>query len=411
MGSTSIESVDLGHSLNQFHPGFQDILIGQNAFYLQNDYLQKTQRDFAQTKLLPPDPNCTWNTERKAILIAKQILSVIIFPVVLLHALATKVVLWSTSNSKSHSKNYANALRSEISIDSTRWKYKRFTLAVDGYKIDTVIMGTNGTLDKGKWVLGSFGGCYEERIGPNSDFTAMLGDLHSNAIVFNPPGIGASPGLLSRRTMEKAHRAILTFLEDKEKGIGAKQIIGFGHSIGANIQAGALKTHERKRGIQCVFVKTMPFSSISTAASLLFTKKTANKCLEKVGKCLERVAKIFWWEGDSVESSKNLPAPEIIVQSANVKQCANLAETRGLPRLTRKNTGRLKNNTQSGLIKDDEKVKPEASLAKALLEDPDLDRQYKNKVFLGVSERHHDPLTDETRTKLVSTIETMLLQA
>lgn len=408
--SADFGSVDLEFSISQFSPGFQqENLDGNLPFYLQEDYIVKTTRELAQTKRLPSDPNCTWNTEHKAVFVAKQIFSVFIFPIVLLHALATRVVLWSASNSKNPSKNHLNALRSAIPIDTNRWKYKRFTLAVDGYEIDTVIMGMNSTLDKGRWVLGSFGACYEEKIAPDSDFSCMVRDLNSNAIVFNCPGMGASSGLLSRRAMEKAYRAILTFLEDRDKGIGATQIIGYGHSIGATIQASALNKRELKPEIKYVFVKSMPFSRISTAVSLLFAK-TPNKCLEKIGKCLEKVAKIFGWNGDSVVSSKKLQAPEIIVQSANVNECQDLAGS-GQPRLRRSKTGLVKNNTQSELIKDDGKVKPAASLAKALLEDPEENWANNNKVFLGVPEGHHEPLSNGSRQKLVSTIENMLLKA
>lgn len=51
---------------------FQDILSGEKAFYDQPDYLEATERDFSQRTALPV--SYTWNTEHKAITIAKQIL-------------------------------------------------------------------------------------------------------------------------------------------------------------------------------------------------------------------------------------------------------------------------------------------------------------------------------------------------
>ena len=74
----------------------------------------------------------------------------------------------------------------------------------------------------------------------------------------------------------------------------------------------------------------------------------------------------------SVESSKQLKAPEIIMQTANVKWYEEL-------------------NDSSKII-DDKVISANASLAKALLDDKQC--PMKNKVFIGMHESHNRGLED-----------------
>jgi hypothetical protein len=149
-------------------------------------------------------------------------------------------------------------------------------------------------------------------------------------------------------------------LEDQNNGIGAKEIIGYGHSIGSGVQSDALKTHELKKDIKYVFVKSRTFSDLSTVASTLASKP------------LGFLVKMLGWNMDCVESSKNLQAPEIIMQTANVKKYEELKD--------------------SSKIINDGIITANASLAKALLEDNQYPR--KNKVFIGMRETHNAGLKD-----------------
>lgn len=350
---------------NQPHPAsFKDILNGDKAFYNQSDYLDVTQRDFAQNKSLPL--KYTWNTENKIIRIAKKMFSIIIFPIgiyTLLHALVAKVALLPASSPScmGHDENYANNSRLAISLDG-EWKYKRITLEVDGYKIDATIVGKASTLNNGRWVLPSNGNgeFYEDHLSWCDGFKRILTEVNSNAIVFNYPGVGASSGLPNRQAMAKAYRAMLNLLEDRENGIGAKEIIGYGHSIGGGVQSDALKTHKLKNDIKYVFVKSRTFSDLSATASILINKP------------IGFLVKILGWNMDSVESSKKLKAPEIILQTANVKEYEELKD--------------------SSKIINDGVIPANASLAKALLEDNKCPKQ--NKVFIGMREGHNHGLTD-----------------
>lgn len=364
-------SYNLPHSAS-----FRDTLSGDKVFYNQTDYLEATKRDFDQNKPLPV--NYTWNTENKIIRIVKQIFSIIIFPIgiyKLLHTLAGKVALLPASSPSlmGYPKNHANDSRSNISLDG-EWKYKRITVEVDGYKIDATIVGKASTLNNGRWMLASNGNgeFYEDKLSDNHDFKQILSEINGNAIVFNYPGVGASSGLPNRQAMAKAYRAMLNLLEDQKNGIGAKEIIGYGHSIGGGVQGDALKTHELKKDVKYVFVKSRTFSDLSTTASILTSKP------------LGFLVKMLGWNMDSVESSKKLQAPEIIMQTAKVRGYEEL-------------------NDSSKII-DDGVIPANASLAKALLEDNKCPKQ--NKVFIGMQEQHNDGLNDPSF--LAKKIETLL---
>lgn len=354
---------------------FPEILDGPKAFYNQSDYLEATKRDFSQKNRLPV--NYTWNTEHKVIRIIKQIFSAIFFPIIiykLIHALAGKAILPSSNRSRlEYSKNDIHCSRSNISLNG-EWKYKRITVEVDGYKIDAAIVGKISTLGNGRWVLASNGNgeTYEDKLCYNRDFKEILSEIKGNAIVFNYPGVGASSGRANRQAMTKAYRAILTFLEDKKKGVGTKEFIGYGHSMGGAVQGDALKTHQLKKDVKYVFIKSRTFSDLSTLVSIL------------INKLFGLLIKILGWNISSVESSKKLQAPEIILQSARVKDYKEL--------------------TDSSKIIYDGVIPAEASLAKALLDDPKCPK--KNKIIIGMKEQHNDALIKPSF--LAQKIETLL---
>jgi len=340
---------------------FSDILSGKNAFYNASDYLESTQRDFAATSL---PVTYSWETESKTTRISKQILSTVIFPVGIfksLHSLAGKIALLPASNPglMGYPPNHATESRLNITLNG-EWKYKRINIDVNGYKIDAIIVGKDSTLGNGRWVLPSLGNgefC-EDKLAYGDDFTQLLTEVNGNAVVFNYPGVGASSGLPNREAMAKAYRAILTFLEDKKKGVGAREIIGYGHSIGGGVQGDALKTHKLKKDIQYVFVKSRTFSTLKIEASVLTNSP------------LGFLVKALGWNMDSVESSKELQVPEIIMQTARVKSYEELAD--------------------SSKIIDDGVIPAKASLAKALLDDNQCPKD--RKLFIGMPEHHNDGL-------------------
>ncbi|MBS4167980.1 CPn0927/CPn0928 family alpha/beta hydrolase fold protein [Parachlamydia sp. AcF125] len=342
---------------------FKKLLGGRKAFYEQPDYVERTRQDLTQTRSLPV--HYTWSSENKIVRIAKQIFAILFFPLgihQLLHNFMGKIALVPSSSPQllRYSKNYANSVRSHIPL-TDKWKFKRITIQVDGYKIDAMIAGTASTLNNGRWVLSSLGNAqfYEEQFFSKS-FTDMLGELKSNALVFNYPGVGASTGWPNRKAMEKAYRAMLNFLEDQENGIGAKEIIGYSYSIGAGVQSDALKKHPLKKEVKYVFVKGRSFSTLYKTAATL------------TNRLLAFLVKIFGWNMDSAKVSKKLQAPEIILQTAKVSQYEEIKD--------------------SSKVINDGIIAAQASLAKALLDDKACPT--KNKVFIGIPEGHNEELTN-----------------
>ncbi|MGD2169237.1 MAG: hypothetical protein PVI40_03240 [Chlamydiota bacterium] len=353
----------------------EKILSGADAFYNRSNYLTNTTLALQPPRLMPV--TYTHNTEYgilyKIEQVAKKVFIYGILPVGLyMHFHVFSVIVVSIGLHKLI-QTIARSLilpaslgkatldydfyRKNIPLD-TEWKYKRITVAVDDNQIDAMIVGKPTTLDNGKWTLYSNGnGEFYETKPFNRDFHETLTALNSNALVFNYPGVGASTGPISRQTMTKAYNAMLTFLEDKENGIGASKIIGYGHSIGGGVQGDALLTHELKKEIKYVFVKSRTFSDLSTLTSLIMARVVG------------LLVKVLGWNIDSVTSSKKLQVPEIILQTARVENCEELSD--------------------SSKIVDDGIIHPDGSLASALLNSGSKDK----KVILGIKEGHNDPLT------------------
>ncbi|MES2200356.1 MAG: hypothetical protein V4489_09355 [Chlamydiota bacterium] len=145
------------------------------------------------------------------------------------------------------------------------WSHKCFTLDVDGYKIDATILGNRGASSSKRWVLGSFGngGCYQEEMYDSKYFKPLLTELKANAIVFNYTGVDKSSGPPNRKAMAKAYEIMLKILEDKTDGLGAEEIVGYGHSIGGGVQSDGIKNHKFKPTIKYVFIKDRTFSNAS----------------------------------------------------------------------------------------------------------------------------------------------------
>lgn len=351
---------------------FQDYLVGDHAFYKQHSYVHQTVQDFTDPAHLK-EPVYRHEIDSKIVRVVKDIFAVVFFPLAfyrLVHFVVGKLAILPASNPASMGlpADTAHGFRKVVNILSPEWKYKRLTLEVEGYAIDAAIMGrvkANGTstFENKRWVLKSEGngGFYEATLAYDHSWRSLLTHLDANAIVFNYPGVGASSGLPSKRAMTKAYQAVLRFLEDQENGIGAKQIIGIGHSIGGGVQGEALKSHRLKKGIDYVFVKSRTFSCLSAEAAYLIKSRFIGFLI-----------KVFNWELDSVESSKKLDCPEIVIQTAAVREYTDLVK---IP---------------SRLI-DDGIIGAECSLASVLLTDPTCSKE--RKYFMGVPDDHNADLS------------------
>lgn len=340
---------------------FWQILEGENTFYNQPDYLVKTKEELAQHELSP----ITYRSHTKD-------KGWTVFGLSPLHTLAAKFAFLPASNPKmmGYPENYADKSRKQISLTED-WKYKRITICFDRQKVDVMIIGKPSTLHNKKWVLVSNGNgeFYEDQLSCSLEFKNFLSKLNGNGIVFNYPDVGSSEGWANRFAMRKAYQAVLSFLEDQKQGIAAKEIIGYGHSIGGGVQGDALRWHKLQENISYLFIKSRTFSIMSQIAAQIIAVLTRNKY---IGNFVQVAVQGIGWDLGSVDSSKELQAPEIVLQTARVRSYEIL--------------------TDSQKIIHDGVIPAETSLAKALLDDPSCPKG--NKVFVGIPERHNMPLRD-----------------
>lgn len=345
-------------------------LNGNDAFYNQQNYKANLKAELASPKRQPIAYACT--IESRASRIGKTIFSILCFPVgiyQLLHGLAGYAAL-PASLPRSIKKLVKEGDGTDIAEDrkqilnafkGTVWKHKRITIEVDGYKIDAMI-AINTQAKKDRWILASNGNnqTYESLFTQDDSFHQLAVKLKGNVVSFNCPGVGASSGFPTRSAAAKAYRAMLKFLEEEQSrgGLGAKEIIGYGHSIGGAIQGEAVKRHEFKNDIKYVLIKSRTFAQ-------------ASKVYSKIGFLI----KAFGWNISSAASSKQLTVPEIILQTADVEDYKTVTDIKNL--------------------KDDGTISVDASLAKALLEMDSTSFKAKKKI-IGIPDAHNAPLSKVT---------------
>lgn len=326
----------------------------------------------------PPPPCYKVEIEGLAWRSYRNLVTTILFPIKIyqaIHSLLGRLVV-PASLSKIDTK--------ELSIRSDMdWFVKRVAIEVDGLVVDGALLGRHKNIASKRWILYSNGnGEFFERNLMSSYFRALCYNLDANAVVFNYPGVGASNGRTERDDLKRSYQAWLAFLEDSEKGIGAKEIIGFGYSLGGGVQADAITGHSFKENVRYLFIKSHTFSNLSSIAKT-HIERGLNLCLDstsKLSRCFANVAghiskwtlQLFGWNIDVAKSSLKLKQSEIILQTADVAIKTFLFQEEG------------------ALIQDDGLITPVNSLALSVLKNQSLAKN--PKYVLGVPEKHHEPI-------------------
>lgn len=235
---------------------------------------------------------------------------------------------------------------------------------VDELTLDTMIVGKKETLSEGRrWLLISAGnGEFYELICCDPDLYSLANRLKANILLFNYPGVGASQGTVNATTLGKAYHAMLRLLEDKEEGIGAKEIIGYGHSLGGGVQAEGLNIHKLDPNIRYVFLKSRTFSTVGDEAGSFLTGIS----------CLGATLSLLNLNLDCVSSSKKLKCREIILQTTTDNKYVELTPESDLKKL---------------LPDRDPVITREATLVKALLTDPGCPKE--SKRIIGIPQDHN----------------------
>lgn len=186
---------------------------------------------------------------------------------------------------------------------------KRISVCVNGKLVDAMIIGKKENINNKKWTLISNPNAVDMKFVAGSRWTHITGliDTHqTNVLFYDYQGTGSSEGVATRDEIVSAHEAMLQFFEDEEKGIGAKEILQIGISIGGGVQGHAMKTHKLKEGVKYVLVKDDSFSKISKVRSPI----------------LGGLIKFLGWELSSMTAAKKMEeqgVPEIILQTGNKK--------------------------------------------------------------------------------------------
>lgn len=352
---------------------------GSSAFYLQNDYLQKTTQEFAQEELLDPVTYSYTSPKEQPLLsrigqVFRRIADFFRSIWLAVHQwIGRRVVPASRPDYSHYLPDYARLYRREIHLNGP-WKFKRLTIEVDGHKVDAMIVGRPFTLQNGRWVLVSNGSaeCYEEKVFDKGQLMHLLTAFHGNALLFNYPGVVASQGPITRKTLCTTYGAMLSFLED----IGARAIVGYGTSwLGCAVQAESLLSYPFKEGVGYVFIK-------QGAASCFFDLFS-----ESYGKVAGGLVKLFGWDFPTLCASKQLQKPEIILQAGRVPSARQLASA-------------------AELLEADGEIPAKATFAFAAFKNSLNQSQAKR--FLAIPEKNDQPLSMATLTTLFWQVEQLL---
>lgn len=343
---------------------------GPDAFYNQANYIARTQADLAARKLLPV--SYTWKTESQAWRIFKSVASIIIFPIgiyKLLHGLAGLAVLPGSPMSRIRRvREQMHSYRQVYIHPDNPRKYKRVTLQVDGYKIDTVFMVQPENMANRRWLVSAGGNAefYEYQLA--GDRVTRMGDaLQANILVFNPPAVMCSSGLLpQRKAMEKAYRLMIHFLESPYVNAAgetvslADEIILAGHSIGGGVVADTLLSKHKfnpQANHAAAFSRT--FKDLSTAADTLI--------LRGVG----LIVKILGWNMNPARAARKTKMPHVVMQTGS-----------------------------NGRVIHDGIIAKEAAQATALQKK----KRYNQGNIMLIAEDHNSPLQEETNAALCARI-------
>lgn len=267
---------------------------------------------------------------------------------------------------------YREDMKAEVvkEIKSNKWVAHEMNITVNGHKIDFLLVGDPKQINNGRWVLYSNpnGNLYEEVLGWG-EIQERIDGLKTNYLFYNYPGTGQSQGETIEQNCIDTYKAMLSFLENK---ICAREIIGWGTSIGGGIQGAALTDYPFKKDISYVFVPEQTFSCFEKVPEKImeeFVGKSVSDSLNclGIGAMAKSVVQCAEWVLDSRKSSRQLEKqgiPEIIIQKT-IKD--------------------VYTPTHMKEIVGDGMISHHASKAAGLLKEKS---DWENKVFIGVQVEH-----------------------
>ncbi|WP_201456666.1 CPn0927/CPn0928 family alpha/beta hydrolase fold protein [Chlamydia sp. 17-3921] len=184
----------------------------------------------------------------------------------------------------------------------------RVVLQYDHLQIDTLKL-TFPNAHPDRWMLVSLGNA--ESVESCAIKFSIGGPLkiarkaNANVLLFNYPGVVFSKGPVSVQNLTHAYRGCVRYLRDNIKGPQAKQIIAYGYSLGASIQAEALSQEvtDGSDGVDWFVIKDRGARSLATVGK------------QWLGPIGAAITKFVGWDIDSEKHSSALVCPELFICS------------------------------------------------------------------------------------------------
>jgi hypothetical protein len=214
------------------------------------------------------------------------------------------------------------------------FEHSRFVVNTDDAALDALFLRQQGIQSFDRILLYC---CSEAELAEgnlyNKEVLTLARKIKAHVVLWNYPGIASSTGASSRANMVDAYRKVLHVVEKK---MGAKQIVTYGHSMGASV---AMEGLSRYRFNPNTYHMMVARSTLST---------TAQGISAEYGRLAGYGVRALGWNFNNVASLAKIPGKCLVVQTAAVA---------GIEELERREQ----------IVPDGAWNEPEASLGYALL--------------------------------------------
>lgn len=347
--------------MTQAVSSIKEILYGKTPFYEDPNYAEVTDRELS-TKHCPKQSAFVLETRSKTKRVAEvlfTLLSIIIFPILIYRAIRVLigfVVVPSKLMKEAQAEANDHRKTMRTTLEKVNRVVKRIQVKADETEVDAYIVGTKKSLKESKrWILYSPGnGEIIESSIVHNHLHRLAEKLNANLLFYNYPGVQGSRGWTTKKTLTKAHTAMMTLLES----VG-EETITFGNSLGGGVLGQSMESYKPKKKV--VIVQRQTFGNLPDTGSAVAFRLAGP------------LMRFFGWNLTSERSARDSSVPKIVLQS--VKEA-------------RESLVPLKKTE----IVYDGVIPAEVSLAKVLLEK----KITKNITFLGISENHGRPLYNGT---------------
>lgn len=231
----------------------------------------------------------------------------------------------------------------------------RFVVSTDHAYVDALFLRQKGIESLKRIVLYS---CSEAELAEgniyNVELLTLARKINAHVILWNHPGIGASVGASSRSNMTGTYCKMLELVEKK---MGAKEIVTYGHSLGAAVAMEGLTRYHFQ----------------PTTKHLMIARSTVSTSSNAMGAAYGKLASLFvWaagWNFNNLRAIAKIPGRCIVVQTAAVADCELLQRS-------------------EQVVPDGVWDEPEATLGHALLRSGTARQQENNWKVVGVKENY-----------------------